>query len=53
VYGEPMIVPADADDEQLERMRVDLERTLDRVTDEADRTAGFSIEDPRPPLELP
>jgi len=53
VYGEPMLVPADTDEEQLERMREELERTLDRVTDEADRTAGFPIEDPRPPLEAP
>ncbi len=51
VYGEPMLVPADGDDEQLERMRDELERTLDRVTDEADRLAGFPIEDPRAPLE--
>jgi lysophospholipid acyltransferase (LPLAT)-like uncharacterized protein len=53
VYGEPMLVPADADEQQLEHMRQELERTLDQVTDEADRTAGFAVEDPRPPLELP
>ena len=53
VYAEPMFVPADVKDEQMERMRAELERTLDRVTDEADRAAGFPIEDPRPPLESP
>ncbi len=51
VYGEPFLVPADVDDERLERMREELERALDRVTDEADRAAGFPVEDPRPTLE--
>lgn len=51
VYGEPILVPRDTGDEQLERLRGELERTLDRVTDEADCAAGFPIEDPRSPLE--
>ena len=51
VYGEPMLVPADAGDDQLACMRDELERTLDRVTDEADRAAGFPVEDPRSALE--
>ena len=51
VYGEPMLVPRDAGDDQLKRMQGELEQTLDRVTDEADCAAGFPVEDPRPALE--
>jgi lysophospholipid acyltransferase (LPLAT)-like uncharacterized protein len=51
VYGEPMLVPRDAGDEQLERMQGELERTLDRLTDEADCAVGFPVEDSRPALE--
>lgn len=51
VYGEPMLVPRDAGDEQLKRMQGELEQTLDRLTDEADRAAGFPVEEPRPALE--
>ncbi|NIM00277.1 MAG: DUF374 domain-containing protein [Acidobacteria bacterium] len=51
VYGEPMLVPQDVDDDRLNRMRGELERSLDRVTDEADRAAGFPIEEPRPTVE--
>ena len=51
VYGEPMLVPQDVDDERLDRMRQELEHALDHVTDEADRVAGFPVEEPRPPVE--
>jgi len=53
VYSEPMFVPADADEAQLERLREELERTLDCVTDEADRAVGFPVEDARTALETP
>lgn len=51
LYGDPVLVPRGADEEQLESIRLELEATLDRLTDEADREVGFPVEDPRPPLE--
>jgi lysophospholipid acyltransferase (LPLAT)-like uncharacterized protein len=48
VYGEPIFVPRDAADEEIERRRAELEETLDRLTDEADRAVGYPIEEPRP-----
>lgn len=53
VYGEPVLVPVDVDGDRLDRMRRDLERALDEVTDEADRLAGFPVEEPRPSMETP
>ncbi|ANM29044.1 hypothetical protein ABI59_04720 [Acidobacteria bacterium Mor1] len=51
VYGEPIHVPRDADDEEQERLRLQLEQELDRLTDEADRHVGFEVESDRPPVE--
>jgi len=48
VYGEPMLVPRQAGEAEVERRRIELEQTLDHLTDEADRAAGYPIEEPRP-----
>lgn len=48
LYGDPMRVPRGAGDETQEEYRLELERTLDRLTDQADREAGIPFEDPRP-----
>lgn len=37
LYGEPLWVPKEADDEALEAARVALERTLNRLTEQAER----------------
>lgn len=47
LYGEPLRVPRDADDEAVERSRAALEAELDRLTDEADRILGRSVDAPR------
>jgi lysophospholipid acyltransferase (LPLAT)-like uncharacterized protein len=39
-YGEPITVPADADRDQVEAKRVELETTLQRITREADDAVG-------------
>ena len=46
VYGEAITVPRDADETELERLRGLVDEGLDRVTDEADRRMGISLEDP-------
>ena len=51
LYGEPLIVPRDADPLAEEALRQALEEKLDRVTDEADRLVGTEISEPRPPVE--
>jgi hypothetical protein len=48
LYGEPMLVPRNAPEQESERLRLQLEQTLDALTDEADRAVGFALEDPRP-----
>jgi lysophospholipid acyltransferase (LPLAT)-like uncharacterized protein len=48
--AEPIVVPRDADRDEQERLRLVLEETLDRITDEVDRTTGLGLEDPRPPV---
>lgn len=40
-YGEPHVVPRDADEAELERARVRLERDLNRLTAEVDAGIGF------------
>lgn len=40
VFGEPLVVPPDADHDALERARRRLEETLTRLTRDADRLAG-------------
>jgi lysophospholipid acyltransferase (LPLAT)-like uncharacterized protein len=47
VYGDPFRVARDADPAACEAARVELERILDRLTDEADDAVGFPREDPR------
>jgi lysophospholipid acyltransferase (LPLAT)-like uncharacterized protein len=49
VYGNPVVVPRDADDAAQEGKRLELERELDRITDMADDGVGLVREDPRPP----
>ena len=48
VYGRPLRVPREADDEAQERSRLALEQELDRITDLADDSMGLPREDPRP-----
>lgn len=47
LYGEPMYVPRNADEQEQERLRVALEELLDRLTDRADEEVGLPPEDPR------
>jgi lysophospholipid acyltransferase (LPLAT)-like uncharacterized protein len=39
VYGEPILVPRDADEARLEAARLEVERSLNEVTERADREA--------------
>jgi lysophospholipid acyltransferase (LPLAT)-like uncharacterized protein len=47
VYGEPIVVPREADADEQERRRRHLEAELDRITDLADDAMGIPREDPR------
>lgn len=40
VWGEPIYVPRDADEDAMERARLAVEEALNRVTDEAERMVG-------------
>jgi len=40
IWGNPITVPADADDEMLEQKRLEVENELNRITAEADRMMG-------------
>jgi lysophospholipid acyltransferase (LPLAT)-like uncharacterized protein len=51
VFGDPMLVPRHSDRAAQERLRVDLERRLDALTDGADRETGIGPEEPPPPSE--
>jgi lysophospholipid acyltransferase (LPLAT)-like uncharacterized protein len=48
LYDEPLEIPRSAGDEEQEELRLELERRLDRLTDEADRRVGIPLEDARP-----
>lgn len=48
VYGDPIVVPRDADDRLQEEKRLALEGELDRITDLADDAMGLPREAPRP-----
>ncbi len=48
VYGAPLWVPREADAAEQEKLRLGLERELDRITDLADRETGVGLEDPAP-----
>jgi lysophospholipid acyltransferase (LPLAT)-like uncharacterized protein len=48
LYGEPLLVPRKASKDQAERLRKQLEESIDALTDEADRAMGFPLEDARP-----
>jgi lysophospholipid acyltransferase (LPLAT)-like uncharacterized protein len=50
VYGDPIVVPRDADDRTQEDRRLALERELDRITDVADDAVMLTLEDARPPV---
>ena len=52
VYGEPIDVPRNADERELERMRGVLESGLDQVTDLADSTVGLPLEQVGPATGL-
>lgn len=51
VYGAPIRVPREAEGEEEERFRLELENAIDEVTDAADRAVGLPVEDPKAPLE--
>lgn len=42
MWGAPIVVPADADQEQRERLRAQLEERLNALTEEADRLCGHA-----------
>ncbi len=44
VYGEPIVVSRDVDDEGMEQYRLKLENALNRLTDAADRESGIGPE---------
>jgi lysophospholipid acyltransferase (LPLAT)-like uncharacterized protein len=48
VYGNPIIVPPKADEDTLERIRLELERALIAVSHHADSLAGVPIIEPAP-----
>jgi lysophospholipid acyltransferase (LPLAT)-like uncharacterized protein len=50
VYGDPIEVPPDADEQVREQCRLRLESELDRLTDLADHDVGMPVEEPRPPV---
>jgi lysophospholipid acyltransferase (LPLAT)-like uncharacterized protein len=43
-YGDAMLVPADADEAEEENRRAQLDRELNRLTDDADRALGLVLE---------
>jgi len=51
VYGEPIRIPRDLDEDGVERHRRAIESALDRLTDEADRETGVGVEPARDPVE--
>ncbi len=44
IYGDPLCIPRDADDEEGGRLRARLEEEMDRLTDLADREVGMRPE---------
>ncbi len=40
MYGEPIALPKRLDEAGREKLRVELEQTLDRLTDDAERRLG-------------
>jgi lysophospholipid acyltransferase (LPLAT)-like uncharacterized protein len=48
IYGDPVVVPADADDAALEAARITLETRLNDMTAEADRLCGRAPVTPAP-----
>ena len=49
IYGEPIRIPRDAGEAEVERLRCVLESELDRLTDTADGEVGIPPEEARPP----
>ena len=50
VYGDPIVVPRDADEKVQEDKRVAIERELNRITDLADDATSLAREDALPPV---
>jgi lysophospholipid acyltransferase (LPLAT)-like uncharacterized protein len=48
IWTDPIPVPADADDAQMEAIRLKLETEMNRIAAEADRIAGVAIIEPDP-----
>lgn len=46
VYGHAIRVPRDADEPEQDRLRLELEADLDRITDQADAETGVGTEEP-------
>jgi lysophospholipid acyltransferase (LPLAT)-like uncharacterized protein len=51
VYGEPIVVPRDAGDEEVQRLRRIVEAEVDRLTDLADEETGIGVEEPAPRVD--
>lgn len=53
IWTDPITVPPDADDAQLEVIRLQLETEMNRIAAEADRIAGVPPIEPAPPVATP
>jgi lysophospholipid acyltransferase (LPLAT)-like uncharacterized protein len=51
IWKEPIYVPANADDEQMEALRLELEQKLNEATREADEAVGGPVIEPAEPRE--
>jgi len=50
IWGEPMIVPRDADDAEIEALRAELEARMNALTDQADALCGVERIPPAAPV---
>ena len=48
VWGDPIYVPAEASQDELEAARLEVEQVMNRITREADEAAGGAIIEPDP-----
>jgi lysophospholipid acyltransferase (LPLAT)-like uncharacterized protein len=52
IWTDPIAVPEDADNETMERLRLQLESEMIRIAAEADRIAGVDVIEPAPPRPM-
>src|SRR5262249_23687355 len=52
IWTDPIPVPPDADDAELERIRLKFETEMNRIAEEADRIAGVPVIEPAPPRHV-